>query len=138
MRDSTKTLGAYQTQLQRRILDSSSPITQERVQASSFSPSLSPSPSPSLLSSGLVSLIVDTIDARLAPLVAASEYLISESLDPWHRIERSSKTTNPDRTNKVKNFYGIQEKLYCQVLGHVEKDPHQTDDHQPTVKNAHI
>jgi len=74
----------------------------------------------------------------LAPVIASQELLISQSLDPWDRIERSSKTTNPDRTIKVKDFYGIRERLYCQVLGYVKDDPNQKNDHQPTVKNAHI
>jgi len=81
---------------------------------------------------------MELINAKLDHALTTQAILVAQSLDPWDRIEKSSRTTNPARTLKVKDFYGIKEKLFCQVLGEVKEDVNQKNSHQPTVKNAHI
>jgi len=102
--------------------------------------SLTPVSSESSLSNQL-SLIMsrlDTIDEQQQHLTFSQNIVIAQSMDPWDRIELSSKATNPHLTNIVKNFYGITKKFYCQVVGDVKEDSDQKKINQPTVKNAHI
>jgi len=78
------------------------------------------------------------IEATLVSVSEMMQLVIGQVLDPWDRIARSSRSSNPPQTVKVKDFYGIQSKFYCQVLGQVQEDAELKKMNQPTVKNAHL